>query len=134
MRREDEQQSEVDFPADLEQYTFDEWRDLHDTDPQRFDLCRLKMLNDYIDSLPESSHARLRGLIFQMEGELRRSKSRLGHTLRLSSMMMELLDEMRQQLVRLCGTEIETLEQKLRQPPGADIIPFSERAKSRERD
>ena len=134
MSSEDDPRSELELPADLEHYTFDEWRDLHESDPQRFDLCRLKMLNDYIDSLPESSRARLRGLMFQMEGESRRSKSQLGYNLRLSSMMMEMLDEMRQQLVRLCGTDVGTLEQELLNPPSADIIPFAGRVESRDRD
>ena len=115
------------IPDNLEEYTFDEWRDLHASDPQRFDLYRLKMLNDYIDSAPEESKARLRGLMFKMEGESRRSKSQLGYNLRLSSMMMDMLDEMRQQLTRLCGTDVATLEQELLHPPSAKIIPFSER-------
>ncbi len=115
--------ADPDYPRDLEDYSFDQWRRLHEADPQRFDRYRLKLLNDLIDAAPKASQPRLRGLMFQMEGESRRCKNPLVYNLRLSAMMMELLDEMRRRLVQLSA------------PPGgdapaaraADLIPFARR-------
>ena len=130
MSSEDHPRLDPDIPVDLEKYTFDEWLELHQSDPKRFDLYRLKMLNDYIDAAPEASQARLRGLMFKMEGESRRSKSQLGYNLRLSAMMMEMLNEMRQQLTRLYATDVAELERELLNSPSAEIIPFAGRVDS----
>ena len=124
MSSDDDPEIVLDIPNNLEDLTFDEWCDLHASDPRRFDACRLKLLNDLIDSAPEKSRPRLRGLMFKMEAESRRSKSRLGYNLRLSSMMMEMLDEMREQLNLLCTADINELDNRLQQPPSAKIIPF----------
>ena len=134
MSSEDDPRIDLDVPENLEEFTFDEWRDLHESDPQRFDHYRLRMLNDYIDAAPEASQARLRGLMFKMEGESRRSKSQLGYNLRLSAMMMEMLDEMRQQLSLLYAADVAELERSLLNPPSADVIPFVERVNTRERN
>jgi len=117
-----------DIPEDLDALSFDEWCALHQSDPQRFDACRLKMLNDLIDAAPEDSKPRLRGLMFKMEGEARRSKSQLGYSLRLSSMMMEMLDEMRAQLHLLISADVSELEKSMAKPGSADIIQFAARA------
>ncbi len=112
---------DLDYPRDLEHFTFDEWRCLHEEDPHRFDRCRLKLLNDLIDAAPPASRPRLRGLMFRMEGESRRCKNPLHYNLRLSAMMMEMLDELRQQLTLLsapAGGDTATAR-------GADVIPFT---------
>ena len=134
MSSEDDPGIDLDLPENLEEYTFDEWRDLHESDPRRFDLYRLKMLNDFIDAAPAESQPRLRGLMFKMEGESRRSKSQLGFNLRLSAMMMEMLDEMRQQLRLLYAADVDELERELAKPPSAEVIPFAERVADRERN
>lgn len=112
------------LPDNLEDLSFDDWCKLHQADPQRFESCRLKVLNDMIDSAPTESRARLRGLMFRMEGESRRSRSRLGFNLRLSAMMMEMLDDMRAQIHLLCAGDIDDLEKQLLNPESAEIIPF----------
>jgi len=114
----------LDLPDNLEDLSFDEWCELHQNDPQRFESCRLKVLNDMIDAAPVESKARLRGLMFRMEGESRRSKSRLGYNLRLSAMMMELLDDMRAQIQLLCAGDISDVEKQILHPDSADVLPF----------
>ncbi len=125
MSSKDDPEIASDVPDNLEDYSFDEWCALHESDPQRFDAYRLKMLNDLIDAAPEDSKPRLRGLMFKMEGEARRSRSQLGYNLRLSSMMMEMLDEMREQLYLLCTADVNDLEDSLAPARSAEIIPFS---------
>ncbi len=116
------------IPDKLDDFTFDEWCELHDSDPERFESCRLKMLNDLIDAAPDESKPRLRGLMFKMEGESRRSKSQLGYNLRLSSMMMEMLDELREQLYLLSVGDISEIEKASMRPSGAEVIPFERAA------
>lgn len=124
MSSEDDPEIVLDVPDNLEEFSFDEWCALHQSDPQRFETCRLKVLNDLINSSPEESKQRLRGLLFQMEGESRRSRSPLGYNLRLSSMMMEMLDDMREQIHLLCSADISELQERMLNPPSAKVIPF----------
>ena len=86
------------------------------------------LLNDLIDAAPDESKPRLRGLMFKMEGESRRSKSQLGYNLRLSSMMMEMLDELREQLYLLSVGDISEIEKASMRPSGAEVIPFERAA------
>jgi hypothetical protein len=132
MSSEDDREIVQDFPDNLEQLSFDEWCDLHQSDPRRFDSYRLKVLNDLIDSAPAESKPRLRGLLFRMEGESRRSKSRLGYNLCLSSMMMEMLDEMRAQIHLLCAADINELKEQAVNPASAKVIPFNASGKTEE--
>jgi hypothetical protein len=132
MSSEDDPEIVQDYPDNLEQLSFDEWCDLHQSDPRRFDCYRLKVLNDLIDSAPDESKPRLRGLLFRMEGESRRSKSRLGYNLCLSSMMMEMLDEMRQQIHLLCAADIDELKKRTVNPSSANVIPFNPAGKTEE--
>ena len=113
-----------DYPDNLEDLSFDGWCELHRNDPRKFELFRLKVLHDMIDAAPAESQARLRGLMFKMEGEARRSKSRLGYSLRLSAMMMEMLDDMRAQIQLLCGGDISDLEKQMSDRRSAEIVPF----------
>lgn len=132
MSSEDDRGIVQDFPDNLQELSFDEWCDLHQSDPRRFDSYRLKVLNDLIDSAPAESKPRLRGLLFRMEGESRRSKSRLGYNLRLSSMMMEMLDEMRAQIHLLCAADINELKEQAVNPASANVIPFNPAGKTEE--
>ncbi len=125
MSSEDDPEIFRDMPENLDDLTFEQWCELHESDPHRFDACRLKMLNDVIDSAPEASKPRLRGLMFRMEGEARRSKSPLGYSLRLSSMMMEMLEQMRERMFELCESDASKMEDRL-QPKSAKVLPFNQ--------
>ena len=134
MSGKDDPEIALDLPDNLEDLSFDQWCELHRKDPQRFESCRLKVLNDMIDAAPAESKARLRGLMFRMEGESRRSKSRLGYNLRLSAMMMELLDDMRTQIQLLCAGDISDVEKQILNPDSAQVLPFRPTDKSESRD
>ncbi len=134
MSSKDDPGTVLDIPDNLEELSFDDWCELHRSDPQRFESCRLKILNDLIDSAPAASQPRLRGLMFRMEGESRRSKSRLGYNLRLSNMMMEMLDELRTQIHLLCEGEISDLESRVVHPDSAEVLPFRVADRKSERD
>ncbi len=125
MSSEDDPEIVLDFPDNLEDLSFDEWCELHQSDPRRFNAYRLKILNDLIDSAPEQSKPRLRGLLFRMEGESRRSRSQLGYNLRLSSMMMEMLDDMRAHIHLLCAADVNELKGHGLGQASAKVIPFS---------
>ncbi len=110
-------------PAELEALDFDEWRRLHEEDPELFDQYRMQMLNDLIDSSPESSKPRLKGLLFQMECESKRSKSPYAYNMRLSAMMMEMLDNLHHKLVDFCNNDEQDPE--ISKPEvNAAILPF----------
>ena len=130
MSSEDDPEIVENFPDNLDELSFDEWCELHQSDPRRFDIYRLKILNDLIDSAAEESKPRLRGLLFRMEGESRCSKSQLGYNLRLSSMMMEMLDEMRAQIHLLCAADVEELKDQVLNPASAKVIPFNAAGKA----
>ena len=134
MSSKDDPGIDPDLPDNLDDMSFDDWCEMHRADPQRFESCRLKMLNDLIDSAPEESKPRLRGLMFQMEGESRRSRSQLGFNLRLSAMMMEMLDEMRAQIHLLCKADARELEQRMLEPERAEVIPFRAADETQKRD
>ena len=113
-----------DLPQSIDDLSFEEWCEMHRSDPDRFEACRLKLLNDLIDAAPDESKPRLRGLMFRMEGEARRSGSQLGYVLRLSSMMMEMLDEMREQMSTLIGGDAKASERRSARE-SARVLPFA---------
>jgi len=131
MSGEDKPEIRQDLPEQFEDWSFEEWCGLHERDPEAFEACRLRMLNNLIETAPEESRPRLRGLMFRMEGESRRSKSQLGYVLRLSSMMMEMLDEMRAHLSSLVASDAARVENPA-QP--AEVIRFEPRARNEETD
>lgn len=124
MSSKDDPEIALDYPDNLDDLSFDDWCEMHRNDPQRFETCRLKILNDMIDSAPPESQPRLRGLMFRMEGEARRSRSRMGYNLRLSAMMMEMLDDMRKQIHLLCAGDIADLEKQMSKQRSAEVVPF----------
>ena len=112
------------IPAELEALNFDEWRRLHDDDPAMFDHYRMQMLNDLIESSPESSKPRLKGLLFQMECESKRSKSPYAYNMRLSAMMMEMLDNLHHKLTDFCNNDTEISVEQAEPENNAAILPF----------
>ena len=112
---------------DLESFEFDDWKDLFETDPDLFERYRKKLLEHQIAIAPESARPRLQGLMFQMEAEAVRSPTPISYSLRLSAMMMDKFDELRQKLALLSGASVDYEKDVLQQPESADIIPFSRR-------
>jgi len=109
-----------DYPATLEAFSFEQWCQLHENDPDRFDACRLKLLNDLVDAAPRRSQSRLRGLMFTMAGESRRAKSAEGYNMKLGLMMMSKLEELQGELVSFGSGNFTNNTQSV----SAKVIPF----------
>lgn len=109
---------------DLEKFEFDEWKELYESDPELFDRYRKQLLEHQIAIAPESARPRLQGLMFQMEAEARRSPTPISYSMRLSAMMMDSFDELRQKLALLTGTKADLDKAMQQEPQSADIIPF----------
>ena len=112
------------YPDRFEDLSFDDWINLHESEPAQFEKCRLKLLNDLVDSAPERSKPRLKGLIFQMDAESRRAKSQMAYNIRLSSMMMETLGELNYRLNELIGSKSLNIVQNQLPVETATVLPF----------
>ncbi|NNE64290.1 MAG: DUF3135 domain-containing protein [Gammaproteobacteria bacterium] len=112
---------------ELESFDFDDWKDLFETDPDLFERYRKKILESQIAMAPESTRPRLQGLMFQMEAEAVRSPTPISYSLRLSAMMMDKFDELRQKLALLSGARADYEAAEQQQTESADIIPFNRR-------
>lgn len=113
------------FPLKYEDLSFDEWVDLHNSEPERFEEYRKKLLNNLVDSAPERSKARLKGLIFQMEAEAIKAKSPMAYNIRLSRMMMDMVDELMCQLSQLVTSNFKDMEQDHPTAKSAILLPFN---------
>lgn len=109
---------------DLENFEFDEWKELFERDPELFDRYRKKLLEHQITLAPESARPRLQGLMFQMEAEALRSPTPISYSIRLSSMMMEKFEELREKLALLTGASDDFDKAFLQKPESAEIVPF----------
>ena len=110
---------------ELEKFEFDEWKELFERDPELFDHYRKKLLEHQIKLAPESARPRLQGLMFQMEAEALRSPTPISYSMRLSAMMMQKFDELRENLALLTGAKINFDEATSRKTESADIVPFN---------
>ena len=111
-------------PDELEGLSFDDWKRLHEKDPALFNFYRKLMLEHQINQAPEDIQPRLRGLLFQLKGESARSRTALDYNLRLSEMMMELVEQLREQLQLISEAQraVTVIEKPI--SPSAGIIPF----------
>ena len=114
------------LPDDLDKLDFDGWKELYERDPKQFDRYRKRILNQQIAMAPESSRPRLLGLLFQMEAEALRSPTPISYSLRLSAIMMDKFEQLRQHLNMLSASP-ETIDTAL-QPihKSAEIIPLDQ--------
>lgn len=117
-------------PQSYEDLSFDEWKDLYDSEPERFEIYRKKLLYDLVNSAPERSKPRLRGLIFQMEAEAIRSKTPIAYSMRLATMMMEMVGELSYQLNRFVTNDSKDGEQNQSPTKTAKILSFNRPSKT----
>lgn len=129
MTNENRQTGNSVLPDNLENLVFDDWKLLHEQNPEKFDEYRKIMLEHQIELAPEKSRQRLRGLLFQMEGEAARAKTPLSHAMRLSAMMMDMFEELRSQLQIFCNNPSEAINRNKQVPPSAKIISFKQTRK-----
>ncbi len=114
------------IPADLDKYEFDQWKDLFERDPELFERYRKQLLEQQIELAPESARPRLLGLIFQMEAEARRSPTPICYSLRLSAMMMDKFEELRQKLALLTGAQVGIDTELQPVLNSAEVIPIDQ--------
>jgi hypothetical protein len=88
-----------------EDYVFEDWRHLHETDPDAFELRRKEALESVIQSAPPDMQARLRGLQFRVDMERSRAGSDLGACLKAQSMMWDSLVRLRDALSELSSVQ-----------------------------
>ena len=110
--------------------SFDEWVALHDSEPERFEKYRKKLLNNLVNSAPERSKIRLKGLIFQMEAEAIKSKSQMAYNIRLSRMMIDMVEELMYHLSQLVTNNFKIMEQDHPPVKSAIILPFNRTSKT----
>ena len=111
-------------PGELEKLSFNDWKRLHEKDPEHFDYYRKLMLEHQINQAPEDIQRRLRGLLFQLEGESARSRTVLDYQYRLSEMMIELVEQLRDRLRLISEAHLDVTEIERPISPSAEIIPF----------
>jgi hypothetical protein len=95
------------------------------SDPHALEKIRQEASHTVINDAPESLKRRLRGLQFQIDMEIRRSKSHLQSCIRVSGMMHDSLAEMRQSFQGLLDKDSATLDEK-KPVTTAKIIPFED--------
>ena len=83
---------------------FDELMKIAQNDPERLDEIRKQATEALIDSAPSKHQRRLRGVQFQIDMELRRSKSPLDGYIRISNMMNESLWQLKSTLNEVLET------------------------------
>jgi len=107
---------------------FDTLLERHKNDVKALDQIKKETTEALISKVPEKSQRRLRGLQFQIDMELRRSKSPVDGCIKISNMMHESLAELRSHLNVAFDTDLtdsselsfDSVEQK-----SAKILPFS---------
>ena len=82
------------------------------TDPEGLERFRQQEINKLIDSAPESSKKRLRGLQFQIDAQRQIHKdSPMGSCMKISLMMHQSFSELRGWLNQISGTDDPLREQ-----------------------
>ena len=74
-----------------EAFVFDDWKELAETNPQKFEQTRESMIAGIISSAPEKCRHRLEGLQWRIDMERKRSSNPMSACVRISSMMMDSL-------------------------------------------
>jgi hypothetical protein len=78
-------------PGLVSNFDFDEWKTLAISDPDAFERRRQAVIDDFLNSVPESRQRRLRGLQFRIDMERRRARNPLGACIKISAMMWDSL-------------------------------------------
>lgn len=104
-------------------FPFEFWSKLAADDPSVFEQTRLSMIDSLIESAPEPSRQRLRGLQWQIDHVRDSAANPLGACLRISSMMWEKVvgeDGLTQKLDELSGRRESSAPSR----QAAEILPF----------
>jgi hypothetical protein len=109
-------------------YAFEDWRRLHETDPVAFEARRKEALESVIESAPACLQPRLRGLQFRVDMERARAGSDLAACLKAQSMMWDSLHKLRDALAELSNVQrsgaLGAVARKQVELRMATVIPF----------
>ena len=72
-------------------FDFDAWASLAQSDPEAFEAKRLHMIEQLIESAPEGLRQRLRGFQWRIDMERRRCSNPLQACIRISNMMWDMI-------------------------------------------
>jgi len=110
------------------EFDFDEWRLLHDRDPEAFECRRRQWVDQIIDSAPVEQRRRLRGLMFQVDMERRRAANPVDSCMRISALMWDRFGELKSHLNAMASpSDITVAPRPLRERPGASVLSFRQR-------
>lgn len=101
-----------DQSVDLKDWQFDQWQQLYEKDPTLFEKNRLKLFQQFIEQAPNKQQNRLKGLLFTMEGEKRRSRTIASEQSRYLALMLDQLSDLNTQLTALLHFEKPNLISK----------------------
>ncbi len=89
-----------------DQLNFDKLCELYQTDPEQFEEFRRQEIEKVINSAPESSQKRLRGIQFQVDAKRQINKNApFVACMEISKMMHESFDELRHNLNLVAGNK-----------------------------
>ncbi len=111
-------------PKDLNLWGFDQWQQLHQKNPDLYEQYRQQLLLELINQAPKQQRARLKGLLFTMDGEKRRSASLYAEQVRYYALMMDSLAELNSKISALLD-----FKQQLSDTNTAQILPFKSKNK-----
>ena len=80
---------------------FDALATLAQNDPEAFEAERRRLLEEFMQEVPERHHRRLHGLQFRIDMERRRAKTPVSACLRISAMMWESFGKLQTSLQEL---------------------------------
>lgn len=115
-----------------QEFDFDAWSRLAAQDPEAFEMRRRMLIEQLIQSAPDTNRARLKGLQFRLDMERRRARTPLAACLRISDMMWQSLlgpEGLQASLNQLINSTSESPRKSTAaaQPTLARVIPFPDR-------
>jgi predicted chitinase len=96
--------------------SFEDMVKMAQENPDALENLRQEMCEEVIQSAPETSQRKLRGLQFKIDMERRRAKTPMASCIRLSQMMHESFADLREALNDMQGTPTKTLRTLVRDP------------------
>jgi len=96
--------------------SFEDMVKMAQENPEALEALRYELCEDVIQSAPETSQRKLRGLQFKIDMERRRAKTPMASCIRLSQMMHESFANLREALNDMQGAPTNTLRSLVKDP------------------
>lgn len=108
------------------EFDFKEWSELAQTDPDRFEARRNRVINEAIRRVPVDRQQMLRGLQWRVDRVRELKRTPLAACIAITDMMWDAFSELHHSYVKLA--EIKPGQKvMIEERPRADIIPFPQR-------